>query len=365
MSRTRIILAALLLVGLGTAALAQTSAWEALWRTETAAERVSVAGRAQTRALIGREERSATATVHAFGGRVRLDYEAGPRRWSLIDDGSNLIRLDPTRQEAGSMPRPPVAVDRALAERNYLATVVREETIAGRSTQLIEVVPRSGGHAARRLWVDRETGFALKRELYNVDGRLMMGTEYVEVIFGAPVDPQLFQVPQGWRRVGPAQEGRPVDLAGLARHLGAPTQPPRYLPPGYVLLGTYLQRFGHHGSLMAEFRYTDGIRVLSVFQRPRGAEEPPPPRDGHRGGGGSGRGRGAGHGRGSEPGRGSESGGGPHGSGLGFGPPGGEQMTLVDRGSTKALRYFGRERVVVVVGDLTSDEMTRVAMGAE
>ena len=40
-------------------------------------------------------------------------------------------------------------------------------------------------------------------------------------------------------------------------------------------------------------------------------------------------------------------------------------MTLVDRGSTKALRYFGRERVVVVVGDLTSDEMTRVAMGAE
>jgi len=363
MKRTRVILAALLLVGLGGAALAQTSAWETLWRTETAAERVSVAGRAQTRALIGREERSAIATVHAFGGRVRLDYEAGPRRWSLIDDGSNLIRLDPARQEAGSMPRPPMAVDPALAERNYVATVVREETIAGRPTQLIEVVPRSGGPAARRLWVDRETGFALKRELYNVDGRLMMGTEYVEVTFGAPVDPQLFQVPTGWRRVGPVQDARPVDLTGLARHLGAPAQPPRYLPPGYILLGTYLQRFGRRDSLMAEFRYTDGIRVLSVFQRPRGAEEPTPPGDGHRGGDRPGRGRG--HGRGSEPGRGPEAGGGPHGSGFGFGPPGAEPMTLVDRGSTKALRYFGRERVVVVVGDLTSDEMVRVAMGAE
>jgi hypothetical protein len=40
-------------------------------------------------------------------------------------------------------------------------------------------------------------------------------------------------------------------------------------------------------------------------------------------------------------------------------------MTLVDRGTEKALRYLGREMVVVVVGDLTRDEIVRVAMSVE
>ena len=36
-------------------------------------------------------------------------------------------------------------------------------------------------------------------------------------------------------------------------------------------------------------------------------------------------------------------------------------MTLVDRGGEKALRYRGKERVVTVVGNLTAEELTRVA----
>ncbi len=36
-------------------------------------------------------------------------------------------------------------------------------------------------------------------------------------------------------------------------------------------------------------------------------------------------------------------------------------MRLVDRGTEKALRYLSPERVIVVVGDLTEEEMVRVA----
>ena len=40
-------------------------------------------------------------------------------------------------------------------------------------------------------------------------------------------------------------------------------------------------------------------------------------------------------------------------------------MTLVDRGTEKALRYFGRDLVVGVVGDLTAEELVRVAKSVE
>ena len=40
-------------------------------------------------------------------------------------------------------------------------------------------------------------------------------------------------------------------------------------------------------------------------------------------------------------------------------------MTLVDRGTEKALRYLGRDLVVVVVGDLTAEELVRVAKSVE
>ena len=40
-------------------------------------------------------------------------------------------------------------------------------------------------------------------------------------------------------------------------------------------------------------------------------------------------------------------------------------MTLIDRGSEKALRYLGAERVVVVIGDLPPEELMRVARSLE
>ena len=38
-------------------------------------------------------------------------------------------------------------------------------------------------------------------------------------------------------------------------------------------------------------------------------------------------------------------------------------MGVVDRGGQKALRYFGRNRVIFVVGDLTVEQLTWIAKG--
>jgi outer membrane lipoprotein-sorting protein len=334
----------LLVSSAGAAAAAQEkpSAWQLVWETEAAAKRLSVEGRARTMALVGKEERDAIATVAAAEGKVRLDYVAPGRQWSLIDDGRELVRLDPGRHQAMALPRPMLAIDRELAERNYVGRIVGEGQVAGRSVWVIDISPRRREGVVQRLWIDRGTGFALKRERYNIDGKLTAGTEYLEVRFGARVAPEVFRVPPGWQRMGPDGRGRRLTVAELSREARFAVRPPRYVPAGYELTGGYLNRGGRWEFEMAELRYTDGLRVMSVFERAHRGE--PQPRGGR------------GRGRGGPPGR---------GRGPGFGPPGPQQMTLVDRGSHKALRYFGREFVLVVVGDLTPEELVRVARSVD
>jgi hypothetical protein len=302
--------------------------------------------------------RSAIARVQSAGGKVRLDYEAGPRRWSVIDDGRNLIWLDPHSQTATLRPRPQLAIDRSLAERNYSARFAGEAVVAGRPARVMEIIPRRAGPTVRRLWLDTETSFVLKRERYNAEGRLTSQTEYVTVEIGAPVAPDQFSMPSGWAEVRPRGDGARFGLADLSRRMGFAVAQPRYIPAGYALLGGYEQEWGRWGVRMAELRYTDGIRLLNVYQRQRLEDRPGHglrhrlfgDRDpGHRGRGGRGRGRGGGRG----------------GGRSGFGPPGEERMTLVDHGTEKALRYFGDIRVVVVVGDLLADELVRVAQSVE
>lgn len=337
----------LLLLVFARPCLADTTPWQAVWDSETATEKITMSGRANVMTVNDGRSLSATAAVTAARGKIRFDYQTFRRRWSLIDDGTHLIQLHPDRKTARLLERPTLAVDRTLAERNYLAREAGEETAAGRPARIIEIAPRDGGPPVYRLWLDRETRFALKRERYNVEGRLTSGTEYAEVKFGPAVAPEVFAVPQGWVTRQPVDREAKLSLSQLGARLGFAIRSPNYVPPGYVLLGGYEQEWGRRRLRMAELRYTDGLRVLSIFQRER------------MGGEGMGRhgGRGRGHGRG----RGGEYRDRGRGGGFGFGPPGREEMTLIDRGTEKALRYFGRETVVVVVGDLTAEEIVRIA----
>lgn len=218
--------------------------------------------------------------------------------------------------------------------------------VAGRPTREIEVASRRRGPVTLRLWLDRETGFALNRERYNVEGRLISGTEYLQVTYRVPVSPDTFSIPADWQVEDLDGGGTPLGLSELGRRLGFPVIQPRYLPPGYVLQGAYSSLRGRHRRPTAELRYTDGLRVLSVAQRLRGEEEGRKGEedDRHRGRGREGEGEGSRQ-RG-------------EGRGRGSGPHGGDEASPVDRDGEKAVRYRGKQRVVVVVGDLTPEELT-------
>jgi outer membrane lipoprotein-sorting protein len=312
--------------------------WQDVWNSESTSKRISLQGRAKTVALTEKGEEHATALIRAAGGKLRLDYEKEDHHWSLVDDGSRLIRLHPSKRSATFMPRMEMAVDRALAERNYRARPVGRATIAGRQTRVIEIAPRRGGLVAWRLWLDRATGFALKRERYNVDGKLISGTEFTSVQFKAAIPPDIFAVPSGWETSEKGGSGERYSLIDLARHLGFPVVAPSYLPPGYVLQGGYAEQRGEHKRLTAALRYTDGLRVLSIYQRPHQEHEGDRGRGGDRPEGDSDKERGGDADR--------------HHLDAG---------KVADHGGEKVLRHFSKARVVVVVGDLTADQLTRIA----
>jgi len=317
------------------------SAWDLVWKSEAAAKRVSLRGRVRIMSYTGRETERAAAEVWAAGGKLRLDYESGRRRWSLIDDGRNLLQLRPKSRRALVLPRPALATDKPLAERNYVARVAGSASVAGRITQVVEIAPKSGGPPAWRLWLDGETAFALRRERYNTRGEVATSTEYFSVQFGAQVPPATFSLPNGWTKVESGRAGARQNIAALAAGVGFAIRPPRYLPPGYVLQGGYSQRQGKRrgASVPAavELRYTDGIRLLSVFQREAKGEEARPYREQaeerigkqRRGGGKT------------------------------------TSLTLLDRGGEKAVRYLGNSLAVLVVGELAEAELIRVAKGVE
>jgi hypothetical protein len=250
------------------------------------------------------------------------------------------------------LPRPAFVTDKALAERNYTARIMREEQVAGRPTQIVEIVSRTSGASTWRLWLDRETFFALKRERYNADSKLTTSTEYLAVEFDVSVPEAEFSVPTEQRPTTPGPQEQSLSLEALGKGVGFSVRPPRYLPPGYVLQGGYARREGkgggpgrRHGALTAsaELRYTDGIRLLSVSQREATGEEtrpvPPPSREQSQKRWRGGREREDTRDR--------------------------EGMRVMDHGSEKVLRYHGSDRVVVVIGDLPEDDLARVAQSLE
>jgi negative regulator of sigma E activity len=237
-----------------------------------------------------------------------------------------------------------LAVDPALAEQNYEAREVGEEEVAGRVARQLAISPRGGGPVVLRLWLDKENSFALRRERYNVEGRRISGTEYTDVEFGPKVAADVFEVPKGWTLVPSADLGRKLSLSELSVQLGYPVAAPEYVPQGYVLLGGYQQEWGRRQMRTAELRYTDGLRLLSVFQHPapENVGKRPDRREGGGRHGGGWRG-GLGHDRGRP------------------GPPRPGETTFLDRGTEKVLRYFGRGRAVIAIGDVSTDDLIRVA----
>lgn len=239
----------------------------------------------------------------------------GGRRSVAVEDGE-------TRVE-------PPTLDAEALRGTYVTAERTGPVLLGRPTVETVVTRKGAAVPSLVLAADAETGAILRREACRADGSLASRLELTSIDYGLATE----SLPS------PAESGgdepaSPDDLRGYA---GISPVEPTDLPTGYRLEGLYRAPSGHARGY-AEFRYTDGLRTLSVYERAAGgptAQESGGPR----------RGRGAGRGRG--------------------GPPEVGRPQVTDIGIALSARQRRGGLIVLVVGDVTPDEAIRVLESIE
>ena len=281
----------------------------------------------RVRVLMGARWQSGGASTRQLGRAALIDLDVGGSPVTVLDDGGRLWRLGD--QSATPLGRSDKRVDWALLASNYRIRGGGLGAIIGRPCREVRLVSRRTGRTAEALWIDPGTRLVLVRETYDVDGHLVQASTVEMARFHddrrttAAVEQALALRPQ-------APEEQPLTDAEFADRSGFAPLRPAHVPKGYREIGLYA-RTCPHGRTYAELVYFDGLRVMSVLERPGGGP-----------GGGGGRGQGHGWRRGQ--GREMES----------------AEPALVDEGQAKTVRVRRGTVRVFLTGDLTQEEILRV-----
>ena len=209
--------------------------------------------------------------MHGMGMVMR-----GSERWR--------IHSERTRERRPFLSRPPNRMmdhfplkNIQLLLQNYDVRVLDGGSVAGRSTYLLEIVPKVTGRPSRKLWMDAEMGVILKMENYDSQKRLRNLFAYSEVNFEPEIDEEIFRSrhrtkqekrPRGkpdreelWNH----NQGKP-DLEKLRKEVQLNIALPDQAPAGFILQDIQVVRFGERKNV--HLRYADGLASLSVFQSP-------------------------------------------------------------------------------------------------
>jgi negative regulator of sigma E activity len=144
-----------------------------------------------------------------------------------------------------------------LLQANYLIQYAGVGVALGRVASIV-AVRRHDGSLAARYWLDRATGLPLRREMFDLSGRLVNEGAFIDLTFGgsAPgVAPS--KGTQAWS----TQSAR-SDLPRL-RHQGWPVPPT--LAGNMSLVS--LSRESLKSGVVVDASYSDGLSVVSVFMQ--------------------------------------------------------------------------------------------------
>ena len=360
----------------------------------TEGTQVSFVGEGKIGLLMGGEWVERRARIAQARGRRCVGGGDWGRGAALLMDGETVWRLDARRKVAVGVGPMEGRRDWELLLRNYRVRAEGEEEVAGRMARRLAVLSRRRRQPAMRVWVDPSTKVALRTDNFDTHGRRVARALLESVDFSKAPDDEVLQIPEHWRKIWPGGEpGESTTVAQFAATAHFTPLPPTHTPRGYQSQGLY-SRTGRSGRKHAEFRYRDGLRTLSVFERrPPDGLGPGGPGFGRGPEGGPGRGMGRGprppDGRGPEPGpgrgEGRRFGRGPQGNGAegaeprggrgqgprlgrgpgpyagrGPGPHSGRGPALIDQGATKSIRQMRGDLLVVVTGDLSTRDLWRV-----
>lgn len=190
-----------------------------------------------------------------------------------------------------------------LMQNGFLnAEFLPDETVAGRSCVVLALrpnrpipprgrpvapgpPPRPGERSDRRfplqakLWIDRETGLVLKREMQIRPADGVIRTEVVRVDFSPRLSNDLFRLPEGVE-VRKLAELAYRSIEEAQRAAGFPIRLPGYLPPNTERQQILVHRRKPQENPLVAIRYTSPLGRFTLFQtyKPRSSAPPRPPK---------------------------------------------------------------------------------------
>ena len=249
---------------------------EALIRSIEQESQVSFVGRQTTDVTDRDKTRHAEQVVQRLApDKLRIEYVAPARLKGelVVDDGQRLRRYIPSLRVVEEGPSQ-VRRSRQRQLKRIQALRAGKVTVAlvgpamqlGRPVTIVSVMPTKPDHPVRRLWLDRETGVALRVEDQFPGGRTSV-TSFVQINFHPILGPAEFQlpIPRGFTVV-PESMGKPISVQRarqIAHRLWGGIPQPTQLPPGFALTSAHQLSF--HKLPVIALRYTRGREDLSLF----------------------------------------------------------------------------------------------------
>ena len=202
--------------------------------------------------------------------------------WHLVQNGSvreRLMQLDGAAQEVvradgrtecvsgkiiSGLGDTPVTTERQLNTERlndwYSVAKVGDSRVAGRPVSVIAFTPRDQHRYGVELYLDNETGLALKSLLLNDKGQLLERFQFTTLDTTPPDDSEL--KPTGKCR--PVVAADPAPSAVKTTHVWHSD----WLPPGFELISSTVRNDPQTKSEVTSLLYDDGLTRFSVFLEP-------------------------------------------------------------------------------------------------
>lgn len=147
--------------------------------------------------------------------------------------------------------------------REYDASIVREDRVAGRQANLLAIRPHDGYRYGYRIWLDTETGFPLQTQLIDHDGVAIEEVKFAEIRFDAEIHPD------DLAPTNSTEDYRWFDQP--SRHVTRSVESnwaSEQLPQGFRAVSMHEEKMQGSEAFVTHILYSDGLANVSVFIAP-------------------------------------------------------------------------------------------------
>ena len=142
----------------------------------------------------------------------------------------------------------------------YQLSLASGDRVAGRATQQVVVSPIDQYRYGYRLWLDRQTGLALRSDLVDHSGQVLERFQFAEISIDVPFNASDFEPQSQGHRVAAhmASHETSAVLNRQGWQLG-------WVPRGFMATASQVQRDDRERGGLATLMYSDGLAALTVF----------------------------------------------------------------------------------------------------